>query len=142
MCQALLDELQPDIIITYGTLIIRPAIIAKAKCSMINMHTGLSPNYRGSDTIFWPLHNEEPEFIGVTIHRVDTGINSGAILRTAHPDIGADDDEHTLFAKAVQVGTPLLDRGGARGIREPFPTAFSRLIGRKGISVSRADPQS
>lgn len=107
-CKALLDELKPDVIITYGTLIIRPELIAKARVAMINMHTGLSPVYRGSDTIFWPLHNEEPQFVGVTIHRVDPGIDSGAILHRARAPIEAEDDEHSLFAKAVRVGTRLL----------------------------------
>lgn len=107
-CRAILDELEPDVVITYGTLIIGRSVLEKAARSTINMHTGISPTYRGSDTIFWPLHDGRPDMVGVTIHRVDPGIDSGPILHVARPTIAADDDEHTLFAKAVEVGTPLL----------------------------------
>ena len=71
------------------------------------MHTGISPRYRGTDTAFWPLYNEEPEFVGVTVHVLDEGIDSGPILRSARPEIEPDDDDASLFAKCVKVGTPL-----------------------------------
>ena len=137
-CKTLLDQLQPDVIITYGTLIIRPEIIAKAKVSTINMHTGLSPTYRGSDTIFWPLHNGEPQYVGVTIHRVDPGIDSGAILHLAKPAIEADDDEHRLFAKAVKSGAPLLIQAAREEYEGRSQPIVQRLDeGREYRSVER-----
>jgi methionyl-tRNA formyltransferase len=102
--QEVLDELRPDVIAVYGTMVIKPAIIRKATIGVLNMHTGISPRYRGSDTVFWPLHNEEPEWVGVTVHRLDEGIDSGAIISTAKPIIEADDDEDSLFAKCVIMG--------------------------------------
>ncbi len=137
-CLALLDELKPDIIVTYGTLIIRKAVIDKAGISMINMHTGLSPIYRGSDTIFWPLHNAEPEYVGVTVHRVDPGIDSGDILATARPLIAADDSVDILFAKAVRAGLPLLiqaARDEYRGCSNPKKQDLA--AGREYRSVER-----
>lgn len=107
-CLSLLDEAQPDVIAVYGTGIIRDPVCQRARVATVNMHTGLSPMYRGSDTIFWPLHNEEPECIGVTIHRLTQGIDAGPILATGRPGIEADDDEDSLFAKSVIVGTELL----------------------------------
>lgn len=137
-CRALLDQLQPDVIMTYGTLIIRPDLIAKARVAMINMHTGLSPTYRGSDTIFWPLHNGEPEFVGVTIHRVDPGVDSGAILHLATVRHDAEDDEHSLFAKAVVTGTPLLIQAAREeydGLSHPVTQRLDD--GREYFSVER-----
>jgi methionyl-tRNA formyltransferase len=101
---ATLDSLKPDIIAVYGTGLISPAVIARARLVALNMHTGISPRYRGSDTVFWPLHNREPEWIGSTIHELDPGIDSGPILATVRPAIDPDDDEDTLFAKCVIVG--------------------------------------
>jgi methionyl-tRNA formyltransferase len=103
----LLDELHPKVIAVYGTKIIRPPVIRKAQLGIYNMHTGVSPRYRGSDTIFWPLHNAEPEWVGVTIHQLDEGIDSGPIERIGRPQIEATDDEATLFAKCVAVGADL-----------------------------------
>jgi len=61
-CLDLLAELGPDVI---------APVIRAARCGVINMHTGISPRYRGSDTIFWALHNQEPKWVGVTVHLLD-----------------------------------------------------------------------
>jgi methionyl-tRNA formyltransferase len=104
---ALLEELQPDVIAVYGTAIIRPPVIRTARKAILNMHTGISPRYRGTDTVFWPLHNQEPEWVGVTVHQLDEGIDSGPIIHIGRPEIDADDDDASLFAKCVVVGAPL-----------------------------------
>ena len=103
-CLRLLGAVNPAVIAVYGTAMIRSRVVAAARTAVLNMHTGLSPRYRGSDTVFWPLHNEEPEWIGVTVHVLDERLDAGPILATARPTIAADDTEDTLFAKCVRVG--------------------------------------
>ncbi len=49
-CQELLRKFRPDIIGVFGTGIIRAPVITLAGTAILNMHTGLSPRYRGSDT--------------------------------------------------------------------------------------------
>lgn len=120
----LLDGLRPDIIAVYGTAVIRPPVMTKARQAVLNMHTGISPRYRGSDTVFWPLHNEEPEWIGTTVHQLDAGIDSGPVLATVRPAIDAADDEDTLFAKCVLVGADAYARviaAVAAGSATPLP---------------------
>jgi hypothetical protein len=106
-CGALLKEIVPDVIAVYGTAIIGPRIFALARVRALNMHTGLAPRYRGADTVFWPLYNEEPEWVGVTVHVLDEGIDSGPVIFTGRPQIEADDDEDRLFAKCTAVGASL-----------------------------------
>src|SRR5437660_4737766 len=78
----LLQSLAPDVITVYGTNVIKASVIALPRLGILNMHTGISPEYRGSDTVFWPLYDERPEWIGVTVHLLDEGIDSGPILYT------------------------------------------------------------
>lgn len=137
-CLRILRDLQPDVIAVYGTVVIKGDVIAAAGKSIINMHTGLSPRYRGSDTIFWPLHNGEPEWVGVTIHRLTPGIDAGPILATARPIIAADDGEDSLFAKCVQVGCEhfiTAIREEAEGVAEVMPQQLEK--GREYRSVER-----
>jgi methionyl-tRNA formyltransferase len=101
---SLLRSIEPDVIAVYGTAMIRPPVIALARKAIINMHTGLSPFYRGSDTIFWALHDERLDLVGVTIHLLDPGIDSGAIISATRLSIDPTDNEDSLFAKAVVVG--------------------------------------
>lgn len=112
-CRALLERLKPDIVVVYGTLVIGKALIEGAP-TMINLHTGLSPWYRGSDTIFWPLHDGEPDKVGVTVHRLDPGIDSGPILARGRPKVMPTDGEDEIFARAVKLGADLLCRAVVR----------------------------
>ena len=136
-CLHLLEKLRPDVVAVYGTLIIGERLIGSVK-KMINIHTGLSPTYRGSDTIFWALHNGEPENVGVTVHRVDPGVDSGPILARGRPAIELGDDEDRLFAKAVQLGAQLLCkaiRREAAGTARPVQQDLE--LGKEFKSVDR-----
>lgn len=100
----LLIEAEVDTVVVYGTNLIKPPLLGRWPGRMINMHLGLSPYYRGTATNFYPLLNEEPEYVGATIHLIDEGIDSGAILRHARPEIVADDMPHTIGCKAILAG--------------------------------------
>jgi methionyl-tRNA formyltransferase len=136
-CQALLRKWNADVVIVYGTLIIGRKTI-EACNRPINLHTGWSPRYRGSDTMFWPLYNDEPDYVGVTVHRLVQGVDAGAILARGRPAIAADDDEATLFAKGVKLGAELLCHAARReadGTARPLEQDLT--IGREYRSVER-----
>lgn len=105
---ALLVEAEVDTVLIYGTNLIRPPLLGRWPGRMINMHLGLSPYYRGTATNFYPLLNDEPEYVGATIHLIDPGIDSGAILRHARPEIVAEDRPHTIGCKAILAGVDAL----------------------------------
>ena len=93
-----------DTVVVFGTNLIKPPLLSRWPGRMINMHLGLSPYYRGTATNFYPLLNEEPQYVGATIHLLDAGIDSGPILRHARPTIVADDQPHTIGCKAILAG--------------------------------------
>jgi hypothetical protein len=91
-------------LVVFGTDLIKPPLLAPQKWIMVNMHLGLSPYYRGTATNFYPLLNQEPQYVGATIHRLDAGIDSGPILRHARPAIEAGDCPHSIGCKAIASG--------------------------------------
>jgi len=93
-----------DTLLVYGTNLLRPPILDEWSGRIVNLHLGLSPYYRGTATNFYPLLNEEPQYIGATIHLIDAGIDSGPILRHARPMIVANDAPHTIGCKAILAG--------------------------------------
>lgn len=93
-----------DTVVVYGTSLIQAPLIDRWQGRMINMHLGLSPYYRGTATNFYPLLNEEPEYVGATVHLIDAGIDSGAIFRHARPEIVEEDQPHTIGCKAILAG--------------------------------------
>ncbi|MFN6415652.1 MAG: formyltransferase family protein [Pseudomonadota bacterium] len=80
-----LDE--ANAVIVFGFSYVREPLITKliAKKS-INIHTGISPQYRGVDCNFWALFDNNPQFVGATIHFLDRGLDSGDILRYVYLD--------------------------------------------------------
>lgn len=106
-CEAILSEEKPDVIVVYGTTIIRSNIFDKAGIITLNMHTGLSPYYRGDSTLFWPVYYNDPEHLGVTVHELVASVDGGAIAATSPVIYEAGDTEADLFAKGVKAGTAL-----------------------------------
>lgn len=94
----------PDYVVVFGSSILREHIIDMFPDRIINMHLGLSPYYRGSGTNFWPLYDEKPEYVGVTIHYLDKGIDTGKIIAQARPDITLGDTPHSIGNKTIQAG--------------------------------------
>lgn len=103
-----LESAGVDTIVVFGTNLIKAPLLGKWPTRMINMHLGLSPYYRGTATNFYPLLNDEPEYVGATIHLLDEGIDSGPILRHARPTIVTGDRPHTIGCKAIEAGTEAL----------------------------------
>lgn len=99
---ALADELQPDLIAVFGTSLIRGELLGKGRLGIVNLHGGLSPDYRGADCTFWALYNREPHKVGCTLHWIDAGIDSGRLIAHICPEVRPADDELTLFWRGVK----------------------------------------
>ena len=77
---AMLKELKPDLIIVNGTRIISNKVINSVDCRLINIHAGITPKYRGVHGAYWAMVNKDYNNIGVTVHYIDTGIDTGQII--------------------------------------------------------------
>jgi hypothetical protein len=77
----LVDDLAPDLILSYGTSIYSKSTLDKLNNSIINLHSGLLPRYRNVHTDFWAYKQKDFEGIGVTAFKVDEGIDSGETIK-------------------------------------------------------------
>jgi methionyl-tRNA formyltransferase len=123
---ALADRLRPDVIAVFGTSLIRGPLLGYGRLGIFNLHGGLSPHYRGADCTFWALYNGEPAQVGCTLHRIDAGIDSGALVAHVRPEVGEGDEELTLFWRGVRDAAEAyvellhrLERGESLGQRQP-----------------------
>jgi folate-dependent phosphoribosylglycinamide formyltransferase PurN len=76
---AQLREWSPDIIIFTGGNILRQPLLEVPTLGVLNVHLGLLPEVRGMSSPEWSLLHHVP--VGVTIHYVDAGIDTGPILQ-------------------------------------------------------------
>ncbi len=98
-----IKKFKPDAMFVFGSSIIRePLISLLPPGSIINLHLGISPYYRGSGTNFWPFVNNELEYLGSTILHLDSGIDTGDIICHVRPKIQLDDNVHSLGCKIIQ----------------------------------------
>lgn len=101
---AALAELAPDIVAIYGTGLVPDAALLEARRVALNLHTGLSPRYRGAACAFWPIHNNEPDWVGATVHECTSALDGGRIFATRRAPVFRGDDLHRIFARAVRTG--------------------------------------
>ncbi|MGH9728528.1 MAG: formyl transferase [Candidatus Acidiferrales bacterium] len=102
-----ISSLQPDVLLIYGTVLVGSKIISQARVLALNMHTGISPYYRGADCAFWPIYNQEPHMVGATVHECTRDIDGGKIFGTAKAQLAVDDDVFSVFARSVMAGANL-----------------------------------
>ena len=125
---AFVRGLRPDLVCVSGTAIVRAPVIEMAPpLGMLNLHTGISPYYKGGpNCTLWCLANREPWAIGSTIHVLDPGIDSGALVRTDRVEAAADATAASLAVDAIALGHDLYAETLARYARDGRPTPVSQ----------------
>lgn len=103
----LLENFNPDIICVMGTALVKSKIFRMAKHAF-NLHTGISPQYRGSASNMWPLVFGQPQYVGVTIHSLSAKIDGGDIVYHGRPKVEIDDNFGKLNAKSIVLGSELM----------------------------------
>jgi methionyl-tRNA formyltransferase len=105
-----LESLAPDVIVIWSYSMILPgAVIGVPRRGCVNVHGGLLPSYRGPHVMQWAIINGETE-TGVTLHYVDTGIDTGPVIAEERLAIAPEDDAPALREKLRHSGSRLLRR--------------------------------
>jgi methionyl-tRNA formyltransferase len=106
-CRAALAMLKPDVIVVIGTRIIGEETLQSIAVPVINFHSGINPKYRGQAGGYWALASGDPENAGVTVHLVDRGVDTGAVLYQARFAATPKDNFITYFYIQAAVARPL-----------------------------------
>ncbi len=132
-----LKQLKPDIIVVvaFGQLISRE-ILEIPPHGCVNVHASLLPKYRGAAPVQWAVIRGEQES-GVTIMRMDEGLDTGDMLVKEAIPLAADETGGSLFEKLSHLGAKLLvealqaiDAGTvvAKPQPEESPTPYAAMI--------------
>lgn len=118
----------PDLIVLYGTSLVRAPLLDTFAGRIVNLHLGLSPYYRGTATNFWALVHREPECVGATLHLAAPRVDAGGILEQVRPACLRGDRAHELGTRALMAATAVLPavlERYAAGRLEPVPQDLS-----------------
>ena len=103
-----LRALNPEVIIVaaYGQLLPK-SVLELPRLGCLNVHASLLPKYRGAAPIQWAIANGESE-TGVTIMKMDAGLDTGPILAQRRTPIESGDDAAPLHDRLGRLGAELL----------------------------------
>jgi methionyl-tRNA formyltransferase len=99
-------ELDALVVVAYG-LILPPAALRSPRLGCINIHASLLPRWRGAAPIQRALLAGDPK-TGVTIMRMDAGLDTGPMLAVREIPIGAHDTAKTLHDRLARLGAELV----------------------------------
>jgi folate-dependent phosphoribosylglycinamide formyltransferase PurN/peptidoglycan/xylan/chitin deacetylase (PgdA/CDA1 family) len=126
--QDALEQMCPDLIVVFGGAILKGAWLSAAKQGIINFHYGFLPFYRGSYSTEQALFRDDGGKVGVTIHYLDSGVDTGPVIarNQVRPILG--ESLPKLLARVYSVGIhALVDvvgqirDGGACKWKPPVP---------------------
>jgi len=100
--------LDPEVVVVNGTRILSRALLETIKVPVLNLHTGITPHYRGVHGGYWALASGDPGRCGVTVHLVDAGVDTGAVVSQAPIVPGPEDSYFTYAALQFAAGVPLM----------------------------------
>mgnify|MGYP001161415986 CR=1 FL=1 len=77
-----LKKQRPDLILSIGSIIMRKPFLEIPTIGVLNVHKGILPDYRGVGVTEWPIIENRSlcTRLGVTLHFMDTGVDTGPIL--------------------------------------------------------------
>jgi methionyl-tRNA formyltransferase len=107
----------PDLIVVvaYGHILPK-SILDIPRLGCINVHASLLPKYRGAAPINWAVARGE-SVTGITIMRMDEGMDTGPMLHVREMPIGEEDTAETMFSKLSILGAEAM-REALRKLRE------------------------
>lgn len=104
-----IKKFKPDLIISiYSREIIPEKILKIPQYGCVNLHPSLLPFYRGVSPIFWILLNKDYSKIGITMHYVDKGIDTGNIIIQKKLKCDIVKNEHIVFMKCSMLAVDFL----------------------------------
>lgn len=128
-CRAALIAAKPDVVLVYGTRILKSATLACVAAPFINYHAGYNPLYRGQHGAYWALVSGDRDHAGLTIHLVDEGVDTGGVLYQSVSQFTPADNIATYQYRQMADAIPLMIRAADDALagrlqvqRNPLPS--------------------
>jgi methionyl-tRNA formyltransferase len=126
--------LAPDLIIARCKFLLKPEIFELARFGAYALHPGICPEYRNAHGCFWALSERDLDRVGMTLLRIDKGVDTGPVLLHATVPFDEVRESHhviqgrVVFENLERIGSAL--RAAARG----EPPAVVDTTGRRSAT--------
>jgi hypothetical protein len=96
-----LEESAPDVLIARCRTLIAERIFSIPTLGTFVLHPGIAPEYRNSHGCFWALANRDLERVGMTLLKIDAGVDTGPIYGYYTYDYDEATESHVVIQKRV-----------------------------------------
>ena len=113
----------PDVVVFTGGGLIRKPLLDIPRLGVLNCHMGVLPAYRGMDVVEWPFldpmaySSGKSPAVGLTVHFMDTGVDTGDLLLTKHVALEPGDTFASIRDR-IESLMPQLTLEALRGLRD------------------------
>jgi folate-dependent phosphoribosylglycinamide formyltransferase PurN len=105
---AALKAMSPDLLVSLYTMhIYRAEVLAVPRFGTIGVHPSIFPNYRGLETFFWAMANNE-KTIGMSVFEVARKVDAGRVLREETMPIRPEQPMNEVYRMVTECGGRLL----------------------------------
>jgi folate-dependent phosphoribosylglycinamide formyltransferase PurN len=132
----LLQKVSPRVVVVNGTRILEERLLKATSGVFLNTHVGITPLYRGVHGGYWALVARDLDHCGVTVHKIDSGIDTGEIVAQALVQPCDADNFFTYPLLQVAIAIPLLKQA----IRDVLDGNLKATFGPEGKSKLWSHP--
>jgi len=79
-CQDFLASARPDLMLALVKSMLAERIFSIPAVGTFVLHPGICPEYRNSHGCFWALANDDVDTVGMTMLRIDKGVDTGPVF--------------------------------------------------------------
>ena len=123
-----LNRVRPDIVIARCKFILKPEMFSLARAGAFALHPGICPEYRNAHGCFWALVNRDLDRVGMTLLKIDKGVDTGPVYLQAGCAFDELAESHIVIQYRVvlenlnTIAETLIDLFNGKHV-EPVPTA-------------------
>jgi folate-dependent phosphoribosylglycinamide formyltransferase PurN len=96
-----LRELRPDVVLARCKSILKEKIFTIPRAGTLVMHPGVCPEYRNAHGCFWALANRDLNNVGMTLLKVDKGVDTGPVYGYYSYEYDEQNESHTVIQHRV-----------------------------------------
>jgi methionyl-tRNA formyltransferase len=91
----------PDIMVARCKTLLKEEVFSIPSHGTFVMHPGICPEYRNAHGCFWALANGDPEKVGMTLLRIDRGVDTGSVYGYFTCDVDEVWETHAVVQRRV-----------------------------------------
>jgi hypothetical protein len=149
--QAFIHQQRPDLVVARCKTLLSERIFSIPALGTFVMHPGICPEYRNAHGCFWAMANDDGGNVGMTLLRIDRGVDTGPVFGYFRVDANAADSHAVVQHRVVlehldairdklleiEAGTATpIDTGGRRSATWGQPWLSAWLAMRRHASKS------